>query len=93
MSLLIGFAYIIPLIFTTATASFLYREFAYSNLSLIVFLVFVWDVCTAVFWYGVLFCMVDRVDLFQVGILASFCVSILVRAFALLINKTHYDNR
>lgn len=93
MSLLIGFGYIIPLIATTATASYLCREFRYTHLPLIISMIIAWDICTAILWYGVLSTVIDNMDLFQLGILASFCVATIVRAIALLINKTHYDRQ
>lgn len=93
MSLLIGFAYIIPLVVTTAVASYMCREFEYSQLPLTISMVIVWDVCTAILWYGVLSTVIDNMDLFELGILASFCVATIVRAIALLINKTHYDRQ
>ena len=93
MSLLIGFGYIIPLIATTATASYLCREFRYTHLPLIVSMIVVWDVCTAILWYGVLSTVIDNMELFQLGILLSFCVATIVRAIALLINKSHYDRQ
>ena len=93
MSLLIGFGYIIPLVVTTATASYLCREFQYTILPLVITMVIVWDVCTAILWYGVLSTVIDNMDLFELGILASFCVATVVRAIALLINKSHYDRQ
>jgi len=93
MSLLIGFGYIIPLVTTTVTASYICRELKYTILPLVVTMVVVWDVCTAVLWYGVLSTIIDNVYAFEVGILASFCVATIVRAIALLINKTHYDRQ
>lgn len=93
MSLLIGFGYIIPLVSTTAVASYLCREFEYTILPLVITMVIVWDVCTAILWYGVLSTVIDNMDLFELGILASFCVATIVRAIALLINKSHYDRQ
>ena len=93
MSLLIGFGYIIPLVTTTVTASYLCREFKYTILPLVITMVIVWDVCTAILWYGVLSTIIDNVYAFEIGILASFCVATIVRAIALLINKSHYDRQ
>lgn len=93
MSLLIGFLYIIPLVTTTVTACYLCREFKYTILPLVITLVIAWDICTAILWYGVLSTVIDNIHAFEVGILASFCVATIVRAIALLINKTHYDKQ